>query len=238
MTGLHYRIIVRNFSSTTQHFHLFQKAASFHSSLTINPVLSSSLGCQAVGNHESTGAEISFELSRQIYAGAISVAPAVPLSQSMKLSTDRMPRLPVNSTRAVRQIELTSVKSDNALNCTTLTLDPLGMSQPVNHAGIPVGGFGATVPSYDPAPIPALYWGVAALNSHGDIVLSSCINPQPNSTIACVPEQIFFVKTGFRPDGDVLFYDESNSARCDFTTGFTRITVNYNADGTFSTSSE
>jgi hypothetical protein len=50
----------------------------------------------------------------------------------------------------------------------------------------------------------------------------------------CIPKQIFFVKMGYQPVGSTVAYDESNAARCDFTTGYATYTVTYNANGTFS----
>lgn len=238
MASSNFRIIVRNFSTTAQHFHVFQKRATFKSASMISTVFSSSLGCQILGDHASSGAEICFELGRQVHAGAVGVEIGMPVAHSRDFPQGETMGFPVSTTRAVRRLELTSASQENSLNLTSLTIDPLGLSQPSHQAGIPPGAFGIHVPPYNPAPLPEFYCGVAALGADGSIVLSSYMRPPPNSTIACSPEQIFFVKTGLNPAGDRISYDEDNAARCDFTTGLTKITVNYNPDGTFSTSTD
>lgn len=230
MSSDFYTIVVRNMSATTQYFHVFQQQATFHPAVAASSILSGSLGCQAVGNYDATGASIDFEMGAEIYAGAISTAPAVPPSRSARART----MVKVASTNVVRAIDLAS-GSTTALDCTTLSVSPLGMSSPVNQTGIAEGAFGVNVPSYTPTPDPQLYCGLATINGNGSVLLSSYIAPPPNATMTCAPTQIFYVKTGYKADGDVVAYDTTNAASCDFTTGYTRMNVTYNANGTFST---
>jgi hypothetical protein len=235
MTSSSYQIIVRNLSQATQYFYVFQKQATFQPLVSSGSILCSSLGCQNAANYGNSGAQIVFGLDRQIYAGAVSTMAPVPPSQLVVLISLPASQPLVSSTTAVRPISLTTATPGSAPNCTVLTLNPLALSVPANQSGIPVGAFAMNVPSYTPTPLPELYCGVAALNGDGVNILSSFIAPLPNSTLSCAPEQIFFVKTGYQAVGSVMTYDESNSARCDFSTGFTTITVTYNSDGTFST---
>ena len=230
MSTSSYTIVVRNMSATAQYFYLFQQQAAFDPAVSDSSILSGSLGCQAVGNYDATGASINFEMGTQIYAGAISTAPAVPPPRSARTRTLER----VASTNVVRAIELAS-ESTTALDCTTLNISPLGMSAPVNQSGIPPGAFGVIVPPYTPTPDPQIYCGLATINGDGAILLSSYIAPLPNATMSCTPEPIFYVKTGYKADGDVVAYDTTGAGQCDFTTGYTRITVTYNVNGTFST---
>lgn len=233
MTSSSYQIIVRNLSQTTQYFYVFQKQASFPS-VTSPSVLTSSLGCQSVGNYASSGAQINFGLDSQIYAGALSSMQSAPSSQLIALiALDATTRSIVTRTTAARAITLTTA-SGEPTNCTTLTLDPLGLSAPAYQSGVPVGAFAMNVPTYTPLPVPELYCGVAALNNDQAIILSSFVAPVPNAVMSCIPQQIFFVKTSYQPAGTVVPYDEANAARCDFTTGYGTYTVTYNANGTFS----
>ncbi|ANM14903.1 MULTISPECIES: hypothetical protein [unclassified Rhizobium] len=232
MASSSYQIIVRNLSSVTQYFYLFQKQASFPS-LVSPSVLASSLGCQSVGNYTSSGAQINFGLDSQIYAGALSTMAAVPPSQLISLISLDATRSIIASTTAHRAITLTT-SDGSPNNSTSLTLDPLGLSAPAYQSGVPVGAFAMNVPSYTPSPVPELYCGVAALNNDQAIILSSFIAPAPNAVMSCIPEQVFFVKTGYQPLGSAVSYDETNTARCDFTTGYASFTVTYNANGTFS----
>ncbi|TAU13483.1 hypothetical protein ELI38_35760 [Rhizobium leguminosarum] len=224
---------VRNFSQTTQYFYVFQKQAAFPLLPSPDPILSGSLGCQSVGNYATSGAQINFGLDSQIYAGALSTKQ-VSLSQLIALLALNSATLSVvGSTSAFRPVTLTTADGSPD-NCTTLTLDPLGLSAPANQAGIAIGGFGINVPSYTPLPHPELYCGVVALNNNQAIILSSFVAPVPNAVMNCIPKQIFFVKMGYQPVGRTVAFDESNSACCDFTTGYETYTVTYNANGTFS----
>lgn len=232
MTNSSYQIIVRNLSQTTQYFYLFQKQAAFPSQAN-SSVLSSSLGCQSVGNYENSGAQINFSLDREVYVGVISTMKAVPSSKLVALISLDATRSIVAGTTAHREMTLTTTMGEPN-NSTSLTLNPLGLSQPAYQAGVPVGAFAVNVPSYTPLPVPELYCGVAALSDDPALILSSFIAPAPNAVMSCIPEQVFFVKTGYQPPGSAVPYDEANAARCDFTTGYASFTVTYNANGTFS----
>ena len=235
MSSLSYQIIVRNSSQTAQYFYVFQKRATFQPPTTPGAISSCSLGCQNVGNYGSSGAQIVFGLDRQIYAGAISTALPPP-PQSTASNSMSTSRFLVNISTAKQAISLTTDAGSNPpTNFTELALNPLGLSEPVYQSGILVGAFAVKVPPYTPTPAPQLFCGVAAVSADQTVILSSFIAPAPNATMSCAPEQIFFVKTGYQPIGSILTYDESNSARCDFTTGFTSITATYNSNGTFST---
>lgn len=235
MNSLSYQIIVQNLSQTAQYFYVFQKRATFEPSTST--IYCCSLGCQNVGNYVSSGAQIVFGLDKQIYAGAISTAaPPPPPSLSTASVSSGTSRLLVSNATTKQAISLTTGTGSNPpTNFTELTLSPLGLSAPIYQSGISVGAFAINVPPYTPAPLPALFSGVAAVNTNQAVILSSFVAPVPNATMSCSPTQIFFVKTGYQPVGSLLTYDESNSARCDFTTGFATIIATYNSNGTFST---
>ncbi|KAA1184683.1 hypothetical protein FP026_04735 [Rhizobium tropici] len=235
MSSSSYQIVVRNLSQTAQYFYVFQKRAVFEPSA--GTIYCSSLGCQYVSNYDNSGAQIIFGLDRQIYAGAISTAvspPPPPLPTASNASGTL--RLLVSKATAKKAISLTTDTGNNPpTNFTELTLSPLGFSPPTYQSGISVGAFGVKVPPYTPAPYPELFCGVAALYTGESVVLSSFVAPVPNAVMSCAPAQVFFVKTGYQPIASLLAYDESNSARCDFTAGFATITATYNSNGTFST---
>lgn len=236
MPSSSYQIIIRNLLQDTQYFYVFQKQAAFEPPASAGSNFSSSLGCQTVGNYGSSGAQIIFGLDKQIYVGAISTAAPTPPSQFKAAISPTVSQFAVSTTSTARPITLTTGSSGgSSSNFTELTVNPLALSMPTYQSGIPVGAFAINVPPYTPTPLPELVCGVAALKADQTIILSSFIAPVPNARLSCTPEQIFFVKTGYQPVGNIVAYDESNSARCDFTTGFTTITVTYNSNGTFST---
>ncbi|WP_245277988.1 hypothetical protein [Rhizobium leguminosarum] len=216
-----------------QYFYVFQKQAAFPSLPSPVPILSGSLGCQSVGNYATTGAQINFGLDGQVYAGALSTKPVSAWQLIALLALNAATLSVVGSTSAFRPVMLTTADGSPD-NCTTLTLDPIGLSAPAYQSGIAIGGFGVNVPSYTPLPRPELYCGVVALNDNQAIILSSFVAPVPNAVVTCIPKQIFFVKLGYQPVGSIVGYEESNAACCDFTTGYVTYTVTYNADGTFS----
>ncbi|WP_159953339.1 hypothetical protein [Rhizobium sp. 18065] len=242
-----YRIIVRNLSQTVLYFHVFQKQASFQPSIASAGIFASSLGCQSLGNSAQSGAQISFGFEAQVYAGALTtMAPKPPPTNALIVSNaiGAATRFFVSSTAAAQPIALSGggstgvaggVQGASPGNCTTLSLDPLGLSAATYQASLAAGSFGIDVPSYTPTPAPELYCGTAVLTGDGNIVLSSFVAPAPNGTTACAPQPIYFVRTGYQPTGNVIAYDESQAARCDFTTGFGSVTATYNANGTFST---
>jgi len=235
MTSSPYQIIVRNLSQNAQYFYVFQKRATFQPPTSPTSTFCCSLGCQNVGNYGSSGAQIIFKLDRQIYAGAISTAAPIPPSQPSASNSLRTSALLVSTTSTARAIALTTASGGSSTgNSSELMLNPLGLTTPTYKSSVSVGAFAIVVPSYTPTPSPELFCGVAALNTNQTVILSSFIAPAPNATMSCAPEQIFFVNTGYQSAGSVLTYDESNSARCDFTTGYGTITATYNSNGTFS----
>ncbi|MGO4485172.1 MULTISPECIES: hypothetical protein [Rhizobium] len=126
ITSSSYQIIVRNLSQTTQYFYVFQKQAAFPLLPSSDPILSGSLGCQSVGNYATTGAQINFGLDSQVYAGVLSTRQ-VSLSQLIVLLSLNAATLSVvGSTSAFRAVTLTTADGSPD-NCTTLTLDPLGL---------------------------------------------------------------------------------------------------------------
>ncbi|MFK0165195.1 hypothetical protein [Rhizobium sp. NPDC090279] len=236
MSSSSYKIIVRNLSQNALYFYVFQKRATFQPPVSAGSIFSSSLGCQSVGNYQGSGAQIVFGLDKQIYAGAISTAAPIPPTQFKASISPGVSRFAVSTTSTARPIALSDGSGGGSpANFTELTADPLALSTPLYQAGIPAGAFAIKVPAYTPTPLPELVCGVAAMKADQTVILSSFIAPVPNATLNCTPEQIFFVKTGYKATGDIVDYDESNSARCDFTTGFGTIIATYNSNGIFST---
>ena len=215
-----YEIIVRNLSQTVLYFHVFQKQASFQPPIASGSIFASSLGCQSLGNSVQSGAQISFVFERQVYAGALTTMAPKPLPSNALIVADAIgaaTRFLVSSTAAAQPIALSGGNPGaSPANCTTLSLDPLGLSPPAYQAGLADGSFGIDVPPYTPVPVPELYCGAAVFTGDGHIILSSFLAPPPNMTTACAPQPVYFVKTGYQPTGNVLAYDESLSARCDF----------------------
>lgn len=229
--GSSQQILVRNMSANAQYFFVFQKQAAFATAPT-SAIGSSSLGCQQVGNYSATGAQISFRLDAQIYAGAISTMAPLPPSQFIALIAVTPSRAAVSSSSASQPV---TIAGSQPMNFTTMSINPLGLSAASANTNVKEGTFGVAVPSYTPLSPPELYCGVAVTTADGSVVLSSYVAPAPSQTLSCAPQPIYYVKLGYQPTGSLITYDTSNSAECNFSTGATSITVTYNSDGTFST---
>lgn len=227
-------ILVRNTSNTTQYFYLLQQQA------VIKPpssILSSCLGCGLVGNYDSTGAQITFSLDAQVYAGAKSTMELQPQSKFNAFLATSTSRANETSTSAIMPV---SLSGKQPLNSTTMTIYPLGLSKPTHSGDLASGTFGVAVPTYNQTEPAKLYCGNAVKNQEGSIVLSSFVAPFPNQTLTCKSEQIYYVKAGYQAIGSIVDYDitTTNCAKCDFTSDMSTITVTYMANGTFTTTTE
>ena len=222
-------ILVRNTSNTTQYFYLLQQQAVI---TPASSILSSCLGCGQVGNYDSTGAQITFSFDAQVYAGAISTMALQPPSQFIAMIATSTSGANVTSTSAITAV----LSGSPPLNSTTMTINPLGLSKPTNSDLAP-GTFGVAVPTYNQTEPAKLYCGNAVINQDGSIVLSSFVAPFPNQNLTCKSEQIYYVKAGYHAIGSIVEYEitPTNSAKCDFTSDMSTITVTYKANGTFTT---
>ena len=231
-----YQIIVSNLSDQTVEFYAFQKQAAFTNS-GVNPtILSSCLATGALAPHASSGSQLEFGFDTQNYVGAISNIPSSTMVAFNASISQIDAKATTSATSAIQPIELTPTTPGQAANnFSTMTIIPLGLSAPQYQSGPDAGYIGVQVPSYSPTPSPELYCGCATINQDGSITLSSFVAPRPNSQVDCAPVAIFYVKAGNYPVGQVITYDTGQSAACDFTTGVRSITVDYNKDGSFST---
>jgi len=231
-----FKIIVQNLSSQNQDFYVFQQQASFGYSGSPPTILSTSLACAQLAP-SSFGAQLDFGFETQVYAGALNTnASAAMTAFSARISF--VTTLAVTSQASAAQpIALTPAPPNGtANNCSTLMINPLGLSTPQNLSSLAPGSFGIQIPTYTPALTPDLFCGCAVINQNGIIVLSSFIAPAPNNLLTCAPLPVYYVNRGNHQVGETIPYDTSLAAECDFSTGYQVITVTYNPDGTFTTS--
>ncbi|GAB2186111.1 hypothetical protein [Roseibium sp. LAB1] len=229
-----YQIIIQNLSNTTVSFYAFQQQAGFTNSGANLTVQSSSLATGALAPHATSGSQLTFGFDTQVYAGAVSTNTQSGMANFNVLISFSNVQNVVSQTSAVQPIDLTPATGQSN-NHTNLSLNPLGLSSAAYQSGPLPGNFGIQVPAFTPAPTPDLFCGCAAINQNGGITLSSFVAPQPNSQLGCAPLPIYFVKVGSHAVGEIITYDTSQSARCDFSQGYSVFNVAYNADGTFTT---
>lgn len=232
-----YNIIIKNMSSVTNSFYVFQYQSIFSTSSTTPQAKSSSLAYGVLSPNSIYGSQLTFSLSSQVYVGAITNSTTAYLGSAEAGIYMLNAENNSGESSAIQPISLTPASSPaNTNNNSNLSLSPLGLSSAYYQESVPTGNFGINSPSYSPSPALEIYVGNAAINQDGSIILSSFITPPPSTQIFCAPKPIFFVSVGAEEAGQPIVYDTSNSAECDFTTGYTTITVQYKADGTFSTS--
>lgn len=231
-----YNIIIKNMSSTMTSFYVFQIQSTFSNAGTSPSVKSSSLATGALSPYNNYGSQLNFSFDAQVYAGAKSNNTAAS-SQALnaKLSMASVANT-VSEASAVQPIDLTTTSGSSVNNFSNLSVSPLGLSAAAYKSGPVAGSFGIQVPSYTPSSSLKLYIGNAVINQDGSVILSSFIPPPPSSQPYCSPKAIYYVGSGAQAAGQIITYDTSNTGTCDFTTGYQTITVQYNSDGTYTSS--
>lgn len=231
-----YRIIIKNMSTATMSFHAFQQQASFTASGTTLTPLSSSLASGPLAPYGSSGTQLDFVFDVQNYVGARSSVTPSPTAMATTTLSLFSTSNTVSEASAVQPIDLATASSSPTVgNASTLTVSPLGLSTPTFQSAVPPGCFGVQIPAYTPGSLPELYCGCATINQDGSVALSSYVRPNPNSQIYCAPVAIYYVATGSYAPGQPIPYNISQSALCDFTSGFPTVNVLYNSDGSFTT---
>ena len=211
-------INVKNYQPQTQSFYFFQQPAIYTGG---GQVYSNSLYSQSLGNYDATGAILTFQVNLQYYAGIQQANTPPQVGQSSGFAS------------ASRAIDLAT--AGGAPNdWTTATVAPLGLSAPVNGAGVQPGAFRITTPSFTSPP----YYNVgSAIAVNGGIVLSNFVQANPMNNIDCQPILKYFVQTGAYTPGSVMNFSQSsvNAALSDFTGGYTICNVSLQANGNWST---
>lgn len=212
-------INVKNLESATQNFYFFQQPAIYTGGAT---VYSNALYTQSLGNYQTTGGMLTFQVNLQYYAG-------------IQQSNNQVPQVGQSSgfASAIRAIDLAPA-SGTANDCTTATVSPLGLSPATVGQGVQAGAFRIITPTYQP---PAVYNVGSAVQVNGGIVLSNFVVANPANNTDCQPILQYYVQTGSFTPGSVMNFTQSsvNAAMCDFTSGHTIMDVTLNADGSWST---
>lgn len=212
-------INVKNMGASTQEFFFFQQPAVYSGG---SVVYTNSLYSQSLGNYEETGAELTFQVNMQYYAGIQQAHTKPTVGQSSGYAS------------ASRPIDLTP-STGSAKNWTTASIDPLGLSPPTSSADVQLGAFRITTPTYSSPP--AIYNVGSAVEVNGGITLSNFVVANPSSHTDCQPILTYYVQTGKYTAGKVMNFTQSsiNAAVCDFTGGYSIINVRLKADGSWAT---
>jgi hypothetical protein len=136
------QIPVRNMATDSHYFFVFQQQATFTTSSNQTEIYSSSLGCQEIGNYSTTGAQITFDLDAQVYAGAISTMAPLPPSSLIALMTTS-PLAMETSSSASQPVNLSGTQP---MNFTEMSIHPLGLSAPTTNTSLNAATFGIQVP--------------------------------------------------------------------------------------------
>lgn len=212
-------INVSNYEAQTQGFYFFQQPAIYTGG---GQVYSNSLFSASLGNYDQTGGILTFQVNLQYYAGIQQSNSPPQVGNASGYAS------------ASRAIDLATA-SGTGNDWTTATVSPaLGLSQPVNGAGVQAGAFRITTPSFSSPP----YYNVgSAVSANGGIILSNFVQANPAANTDCQPILKYYVQTGQYTPGTVMNFTQSsvNAALCDFTGGFTVANVTLNSNGTWTT---
>ncbi|MQB40833.1 hypothetical protein [Rhizobium sp. ICMP 5592] len=212
-------INVKNYQKQTQNFYFFQEPAIYTGG---GPVYSNSLYSLSLGNHDDTGAILTFEVNLQYYAG-IQQAHTLPQVGSAS-----------GYASASRAVDLTPRSSGSSPNNSTdATVTPLGLSRAKYEEDVQAGAFRINTPIAGSPP----YYNVgSAVAVNGGIVLSNFVQANPNSHTDCQPILKYYVQTGWYTPGNVMNFTQSSrsAAGCDFTGGYTVCDVELDSTGKWS----
>lgn len=211
-------INVRNYEPQAQNFYFFQQPAVYTGG---GQVYSNSLFTQTLGNYDATGAILTFQVNLQYYAGIQQANTPPQVGSASGYSS------------ASRAIDLApSSGGGSQKDCTTATVNPLGLSVPANVEGVQPGAFRIVTPTFTSPP----YFNVgSAVDVNGSILLSNFVQANPASNTDCQPILKYFIQTGSYTPGTVMNFTQSSvgSAIADFTGGYSTYNVSLNADGSW-----
>ncbi|NVN86402.1 MAG: hypothetical protein HXX15_09980 [Rhodopseudomonas sp.] len=214
-------INVINKSLSLQNFFFFQQPAEYSGG---QQVYTNSLYTQALLPNATSGAQLTFTMVLQYYAGVQQQVTPPQVGQSS------------GQLAAIQAINLTPAPGGaQTNNTTTMTVSPsLGLSVPVSTVGPQAGSFRIVTPIFNPA-LTAYNAGSAVQALSGAITLSNFVTAQPNTNLDCQPVIKFYVQTGTYTPGTVMNFTSSsiNAAICDATPGYTTFNVTYNLNGTW-----
>ena len=209
-------INVKNHIPATQTFYFFQQPSMYTGG---SRVYSNSLCSQALGNYDSTGSVLTFQVSLQPYACIQQAYQQPQVGQSSGFAS------------AYRAIDLAPA-SGTANDCTTASVSPLGLSPATVGPNVEPGAFRIITPIHEPS---SIYNIGSAVQANGSVMLSNFVVANPASTTDCQPILQFYVQTGSYMAGSVINFTTSsvNAAMCDFTGGYSTMNVSLNPDGTW-----
>ncbi|OYV36548.1 MAG: hypothetical protein B7Z80_15285 [Rhodospirillales bacterium 20-64-7] len=213
---------IKNASTATQSFFIFQQPAGFTGGGT---VYSTSLFNAPLLPYASSGAVLTVSLVQQpghAYAGAQQSATAPAVGQI------------AGGTTAMQDMTL-SAPGAQTPNTTQLSTDPLGLSPAIYSTAPAAGTFRIVIPSFNAA-LQQFNAGTAIANIDQSITLSSFVSALPLTNLDCQPTLILYVQTGVEPARTIVDFTavSQNAARCDFTPGYASYAVTYAANGTWS----
>ncbi|WP_371345657.1 hypothetical protein [Ancylobacter sp. IITR112] len=209
-------INVTNRTSATQDFYFFQQPSIYTGG---SMAYSNALYCRTLGVYDYTGSVLTFQVNIQPYACI------------QQTNTQPQVGQPSGFAPAFRAIDLAPA-SGTANDCTTASVDPLGLSPPTVGQNVPAGAFRIITPTYQPS---AMYNIGSAVQVNGSPVLSNFVVASPANTTDCQPILRYYVQTGSSMPGTVISFTHSSvfAAMCDFTGGHSVMNVTLNRDGTW-----
>lgn len=181
-----YKLLVNNSSANSQTFFFYQKAPTCGAANS--PVVSCSLGTNELGS----GAQWIIEIGREIHAAVEAPDPVIHPGPTSLI---------VASTTIVKQLVQVTDHDTEAMNYTKMSINPLGLSLPINKSDIPLGNFRVWIPSYVPTDLYYFKVGAAETNVLGEDFMSWYIKAPPAVNVDFQPDPIYYVSVGFVSQG-------------------------------------
>lgn len=217
-------ITVQNLNTSVQNFCFFQEPAAYSDSLGQH-VHAVCLASRAMAGWQSgVIGQVDFSMVEQHYAG-VQTQTSPPTVNGIETSAI-----------AATAVDTTAGKG-NEKNQTTMSLTDniFSLSVATYQSEVPNGAFQIVTPVWDTSRL-KFNIGVACLLSSGKAIMSNFIDAPPNKSINVTPQNILYVTTGDYQRGMILELpiSDTQTAKCDATSGVTNFMVTYNPEGTWS----
>ncbi len=233
------KVIIRNRSKKTCGFHLFQLQPTYViDGREVSQVHSCCVGAGEVEPFAQSGAELEFAFKEIVLAGAVQVQDAASELESCRFALAAgHDDYGISELVMQRMVGTQSSADCVSINSTQLSAGPLALSPAVNQSGVTLRSFRVVTPSVSIEELAGVYCGNAIEHADGCVVLSSFVQPVPDSQIDCAPLFAFWLNAGACEIGQAVPYNRSGPASVLIEFAFDGpdvVIADYNEDGTFS----
>jgi hypothetical protein len=170
-------------------------------------------------NNLSPNAQWKCEIDRDVYAAAE--------------GRDLIHVLLTTTTVVKQRVEVSNADT-SAKDYTTMSINPLALSESINGSDIPLGNFRISIPHYKPTSEYYFNVGSSETNELGEDFLKWYITAPPAQNVDFLPEPTYYVSIGAVPQGTPVSSSGGTPvATCTFGDNINVISATYTADGSW-----